>query len=65
MGIAQVRKSYGVPAKVGGHLIYTDSDGRRWRCRIIGVDSNQHIRARTDPPAKQFILHPTWNVEYL
>lgn len=65
MSIAWIRKTYNVPAKVGGNLVYTDTDGRKWTCRITGTNGSGHLRAKTETGTRSFILHPTWNVEYL
>ena len=65
MSMEYVRKFYGVPAKRGGKIRFTDSDGKVWEGRIKSA-RGPHIRcAMKDFPRATAILHPTWNVEYL
>ena len=59
-----IRDTYGVPAKRGGYINYTDSTGRKWKCRIVSA-YGEKLRAVTDAGTMSFFLHPTWNIEYL
>lgn len=68
MSMEYIRRTYGVPAKRGGRVVYTDANGRAWPGVItaarsgrllVRLDDNLHSsRARAK-------LHPTWQVEYL
>jgi len=68
MSMQYIRSHYGVPAKRGGRVRFTDSDGRVFHC-IIRSASGAYLRVSTDAPItgrqRVKILHPTWNVEYL
>jgi len=64
-----IRRTYGVPAKRGRLVIYTDSDGARFRCTITSATNSGHPKVRVDHRIPGYRgrmkLHPTWNVECL
>ena len=63
MSMEYVRKTYGVPAKRGGRVLYTgDHSGARYGT-ITGA--SHRIRVRFDGFKFSLPLHPTWMVEYL
>lgn len=69
MSMDYIRKTYGVPAKRGGRLIYTDSDGVKFHCTIKSATNSGHLKVLVDDRVPGYRgrmkLHPTWNVEYL
>lgn len=69
MSMDYIRKTYGVPAKRGGRLIYTDSDGVKFYCTIKSATNSGHLKVLVDDRVPGYRgrmkLHPTWNVEYL
>lgn len=69
MSMEYIRKTYGVPAKRGGRLIYTDSDGVKFHCTIKSATNSGHLKVLVDDRVPGYRgrmkLHPTWNVEYL
>lgn len=68
MSMDYIRRTYGVPAKRGARVRYTDSDGvpfhgritsaRGGRLRVLVDDRVEGYRGRLN-------LHPTWRMEYL
>lgn len=68
MSLGYIRSTYGVPAKRGGRVIYTDGDGLTLHGRITSARSGRLlVRLDDTSPRSRFrySLHPTWNVEYL
>ena len=69
MSMEYIRCFYGVPAKRGGRIIYTDSDGVKFHCTIKSATSSGHLKVLVDDRVPGYRgrmkLHPTWNVEYL
>lgn len=69
MSMEYIRKTYGVPAKRGGRLIYTDCNGVKFHCTITSATNSGHIKVLVDDRVPGYRgrmkLHPTWNVEYL
>lgn len=63
-----IREHYGVPAKRGARIRYTDIGRHVWTGRIVSARDG-YLRVRVDDPrypeAVRLLLHPTWNVEYL
>jgi hypothetical protein len=67
-----IRRAYGVPARIGVRIRYTGSQsGRPMDGTIVGA-RGQYLLAEMDLPdhirpvsPNHFILHPTWEVEYL
>ena len=64
MSMAYIRGAYCVPAKRGGMIEFTDSNGSKWRGRILS-SRNSRLRVQLDGLKEVSILHPTWNVVYL
>lgn len=65
MSMEYIRHNYGVPAKRGGRIEFTDSGGVKWR-GIIRAARGAYLSVSLDGFVnKVSILHPTWNVEYL
>lgn len=68
MSMAYIRKAYGVPAKRGGRIRFTDSYGTVWNGRITSAKGH-YLRVLVDDRVPGYrgrkLLHPTWNVEYL
>lgn len=63
MGLAIVRKLYGVPAKRGGRVIYTGS-GKPEYGSITSADG-AHLNIRLDGMKHTMSFHPTWELEYI
>ena len=64
MSMEYIRKTYGVPAKRGGRIEFTDLYGAKWR-GVIRSASDARLIVRLDGLRINSILHPTWNVQYL
>lgn len=68
MSIEYIRKTYGVPAKIGGRVKFTDERGTKFHCTIKST-LNGRLRVLVDDRVPNYrgrlILHPTFNVEYL
>lgn len=68
MSLAYIRETYRVPAKRGGRVRYTDSQGAVFNCTIKSA-RGAHLRVLVDDRVPGYrgrlTLHPTWNVEYL
>ena len=61
----EIRKQYGVPAKRGGKIRYTDSRGKQWVGQIRSAKGG-HLRVTfSEFPKAIATIHPTWNIEYL
>ena len=63
-----IRRTYGVPAKRGGRVIYTDVHGRAWPGVITSARSGRLLVRLDDnlPRSRaRAKLHPTWRLEYL
>jgi hypothetical protein len=54
-----IRDYYGVPAKRGAYILFRDD-----LCVITG-SSGAYLRARGIFNYRKYLLHPTWNVEYI
>jgi hypothetical protein len=69
MNMDYIRRTYSVPAKRGGRVIYTDSDGVTFYCTIKSATNSGHLKVLVDDRIPGYRgrmkLHPTWNVEYL
>ena len=64
MSMEDIRYKYGVPAKRGGRIEFTDSNGSKWRGTIRSArDSRLHVSL--DGLRTISILHPTWQIKYL
>lgn len=55
---------YRVPAKRGGRIEYTDSNGVVRTGEIRGADG-AHLVIRLDGETHCHNYHPTWNIKYL
>jgi len=62
VSIQYLRKTYGVPAKRGGKIEYTDTQGKTSLGAITGA-RGPYLRVRMWGGV--VALHPTWNVKYL
>jgi len=60
-GLPYISKCYSVNAKIGTIVKFTDGAGIVRDCTIIG-SRNAHLRVRSGN--HNFIIHPTWNVEW-
>ena len=64
-----IRRTYGVPARRGGRLVYTDSAGVEFFCTIKSATSSGHLMVLVDDRVPGYRgrmkLHPTWRVEFL
>lgn len=63
-GMAYIRQAYGVPAKRGARIKFTDSRGGMWEGAIRSAQDGK-LRVRLDTVNGIVILHPTWNIRYL
>jgi hypothetical protein len=63
MSIAWVRKTYGVPAKVGGRVEYTGR-GTPQGGTITGARDGR-LRIRLEGRKHSTSFHPTWRLQYL
>jgi hypothetical protein len=64
MSMKYIRKHYGVPAKRGGLVEFTDTRGRKWLCEIRST-RDAYLRVSIPGIRKRVLLHPTWNIRYL
>jgi hypothetical protein len=67
VSLEYIRRTYGVPAKRGGRVRYTDTAGVTWTGRITSARSGYILVAvddRVPGYRRRLILHPTWNVTY-
>ena len=61
-----VRRSYGVPAEIGGRVRFVESDQTVRYGVIVKATHHLHIRWDGDPKGAPLArLHPTWHVSYL
>jgi hypothetical protein len=59
-----IRDTYGVPAKRGGKIIFTNTIGQKLNGTIKSA-SNFHIKASIEGYKYDILLHPTCRIEYL
>lgn len=68
MSLEYIRRTYGVPARRGVRVRYTDGAGVIWNCTITSA-KGPHLRALVDDRVPGYrgrlILHPTDNLEYV
>ena len=64
MSMACIRKTYGVPAKRGGRVVYLEGEKRRTLGIITGARYG-YLRIRLDGVSYSQNYHPTYNLEYL
>lgn len=65
MSIETIRVAYGVPAKIGGKIRFSDNNGKQWTGKITGTDGARLRVSLEGYHRDTAYLHPTWNVEYL
>ena len=68
MSMDYIRRTYNVPAKRGGRVIYTDANGKAWPGVITAARSGRLLVRLDDnlPRSRaRAKLHPTWQVEYM
>ena len=63
MSIDWIRKSYRVPAKVGGRVEYTGE--KIARRGVITGQRGPHLLIRLDGEEQSSPYHPTWELRYL
>jgi hypothetical protein len=63
MSMADIRRSYGVPAKRGARVQFT-SASKAVRGRIIG-SRGHYLRVRWDESGLTHTMHPTWMMVYV
>lgn len=67
MSLEYIRCAYGVPAKRGARIRYTDPGGVVWTGRITAA-RGAHLLVLVDDRVpgyrKRLKLHPTWNITY-
>ena len=67
MAMKYIRDYYKVPAKRGARIRFTDGEGNSFLGTIFSTISSS-LKVRIDGLHKgrqYWILHPTWNIEYL
>jgi hypothetical protein len=67
MSMKRIRDYYGVPAKRGAEIKFIDGLGVEHKCKIISAFQDS-LKVRVDgihSGRKFWLLHPTWNVEYI
>ena len=67
MSMDWIRSHYGVPAKLGGRVEYTRSEGSTdapAMGTITGTDG-QYLKVRLDGEKHTLPYHPTWQLRYL
>ena len=64
MTLEYIRKTYGVPAKRGGRIVYTGSAKGPLIGTIIRGGSSSLV-VRFDGYPQVVRLHPTWEIRYL
>lgn len=67
MSMEYIRRTYGVPAKRGTRIRYTDPGGVTWTGRITSA-RGQYLRVLVDDRVpgyrRRLLLHPAWQVTY-
>ncbi len=67
MSIKYIRDYYKVPAKRGSRIKYKDDYGSKFYCTIF-LTKGSYLKVRVDgihTGRQYWLLHPTWNIEYL
>jgi hypothetical protein len=68
MSMKYLRNTYGIPARRGGRVRFTDQDGVVWNGRITST-LGPYLRVLVDDRVpgyrRRLVLHPTWQVEYV
>lgn len=60
-GFDYIRRTYGVPAKPGGRIVFDGKPGRI--CSTNAGHLTLHLDG--DPPRRRHYAHPAWRIEYL
>ena len=63
MSMDYIRDAYGVPAKLGGRVIYEGAGPHQ--CGTITGTRNAHLLIRLDGESQARPYHPTWKLQYL
>lgn len=63
MTMEYIRETYGVPAKVGGRVLYTG--GQTPEQGTIKAAKNARLMVQLDSKERPLPFHPTWKLEYL
>lgn len=61
MGMVDIRKKYGVPAKRGGKVFF-EHIGKV--CTITSAATSHRLVIK-DGDGKRYLVHPTWKMKYL
>ncbi len=64
MTMKYIRDTYGVPAKRGGRVEYTDTNGAKFDGTIVSAERG-HLRIKLDGLRNTGRYHPTWNIKYI
>jgi len=64
MSMKYIRDTYGVPAKRGGRIVFTNGIGQKMY-GVITSAPGANIKVRFDGHEYGSLLHPTWHIEYL
>ena len=65
MSMNQIRRTYNVPAKRGGRVLFSGNIGRKPLVGTILGSDGVRLRVPFDGESIRRVLHPTWEVEYL
>ena len=61
MSLAYIRKTYNVPARIGGRVRY----GEKGQLGTITGVAGAHLMIKLDDAEHPSHFHPTWRLEYL
>ena len=64
MTMKYIRDAYGVPAKRGGRVEYTDDKGEKFYGTIVSAKLG-YLRVKLDVLSNIDLFHPTWNIKYI
>lgn len=64
MSMEYIRKTYNVPAKRGGRILYTGDKGEKRYGTIVGA-IGQYLSIRLDGEKVPQYYHPTWELTYV
>lgn len=63
-GMAIIRKTYGVPAKRGGRIMYRPNAPAFRLMGTICSSDGAHLMVRMDHSREIIRFHPTWEIQY-
>ena len=66
MSLEYIRENYGVPAEIGGKVVYHGGKDESVMMEITGA-RNQYLRCKIldgTNAGHETLLHPTWDIEY-